>query len=629
MITMESVTFIHKGQDSAAINDVSLTINDGEFVGIIGPGGGGKTTFTELINGVAPHCREGDFYGKVVVDGMDTAAVTLTDISRVVGSVFEDIDGQMVSSTVEEELTFALVNFGFDETQIRQRVSRALEDMGISELRYRSLHELSGGQKQKTAIASVMALSPRILALDEPTGELDPGSSVMVYEILKRINRQTGATIIITEKKLDLLYRFADRLIVIERGRVALDKKTRDALKALDALSIPGIKCPPVAELYFKLSGLGLYEGTVPLNLDQAEKMAREAMKRGSRTKGVFTGAGAAEKAAANEGAPRELKLVREDRAQIAIASSAGAADFSVAVAVGAGAAVAPGTGAAGAATTAETADTVEARELLRFENVSFSRANAPVLRDLSFTVRRGERIALIGPNGVGKSTLLKLCNGLYHPTSGRAYLDGKDTASLRTSQIAKTVGFMFQNPDRQLFADTVRAELAFGLKLQGMTDERARIRIEEMLDLFELRADINPLLASRSVRQKVALASLIAPRPHLLLLDEPTTGLDYKDKARVLGILETLNRTEGAAIIVITHDMELVQAFASRALLLLDGRLAADRSATEVLHDEPLLESASLAPPQLFGLLRRLRDVGETRDIDGLVELIRKKVIA
>ena len=269
---------------------------------------------------------------------------------------------------------------------------------------------------------------------------------------------------------------------------------------------------------------------------------------------------------------------------------------------------------------------TVDPRAL-RFEKVSFFRGSVPVLHDLTFGVNAGERVALIGPNGAGKSTLLKLCNGLYRPSSGRVYLDGQDTASLKASQIAKRAGFMFQNPDRQLFAGPLEDELAFGLRLRGLPEELIKRRVEEISDLFALPPDTVPLQSSRSVRQKVALASLIAPHPRLLLLDEPTTGLDHEDRGKILEILDSLGREDNTTIIVISHDMELVQSFANRALVLLDGRLAADGQCLDILRDESLLASASLAPPQGLALLSRIRDIAEVRDFDGLIEVIRKKV--
>jgi energy-coupling factor transport system ATP-binding protein len=278
MIVLENVSFTYKGQSSPAIDNLSLTIGDGEFVGVAGPCSAGKSTFACLLNGVIPHHYEGDFYGMALVDGMDTVNTSLTGISRVVGSVFEDINAQMVSSTVEDEILFALINFGLPMQEVDRRAQSALADMGISNLRYRNLDTLSGGQKQKVALAAVMAVSPKVLVLDEPTGELDPASSIKVYELLRQINRMTGTTIIAVEQKLDLICQYADRLLVMDRGRVVLDGPARDVLGNAAALGEIGLKRPPVMDLFDELSRLGLYEGAPPLTIDEAEQMVRGAM---------------------------------------------------------------------------------------------------------------------------------------------------------------------------------------------------------------------------------------------------------------------------------------------------------------------------------------------------------------
>ena len=260
---------------------------------------------------------------------------------------------------------------------------------------------------------------------------------------------------------------------------------------------------------------------------------------------------------------------------------------------------------------------------MLRFEHVSFARGQLPVLRDLSFSISAGERVAIVGPNGVGKTTLLKLCNGLYHPTGGDVFLGGQNTKELRTSQIAKTVGFLFQNPDRQLFSDTIEKELAFGLRLKGLPGEQVKEQVRELMGRFGLEEGANPLTAGRSLRQITALASLVAIKPRLLLLDEPTTGLDHEACRRVIDIIGDLNERDGATVVMICHDMELVHNFARRVLVLCDGRLLADGGAGPILRDEALLSCASLAPPQALCLLNRLRDITRTEEIDTMEELV------
>ena len=278
MITLEHVTFQYKGGDRPAIDDVSVHIRDGEFVGLIGAGGSGKTTFTYLLNGVVPHHYEGDFYGRALVEGMDTALSSLTDLSRAVGSVFEDIDAQMVSSAVEDEMLFALVNFGFTRQETDRRIEDALTDVGLRDLRHRDLDTLSGGQKQKVVIAAILALSPRVLVLDEPTGELDPAGSLRIYELLRQLNRTKGTTIIVAEQKLDLLSAFADRLLVMKQGQIVLDGSVRSVMGDVGALAEAGLQGPPVSVLYDRLRRRGYYAGEMPLTTEEAERMVREAM---------------------------------------------------------------------------------------------------------------------------------------------------------------------------------------------------------------------------------------------------------------------------------------------------------------------------------------------------------------
>ena len=278
MIKLENVTFYYDNQDRPAVRDLSLDIAEGAFVGVIGAGGSGKTSLTYLLNGIIPHHHPGEFYGRVLLDGMDTVETSLTDISRVVGSVFEDISGQMVSSTVEDELLFGLVNFGYPRDEVTRRMLGTLADVGISDLLYRDLESLSGGQLQKVAIAATLALSPKVLVLDEPTGELDPLSSERVYELLRDINRTKGTTIIVVEKKLELLCSYVDRVIAIDEGRVALDGPVRRILGDGAALRGLGLKSPAISELYEALSGQGLYAGEPPLTVAEAERMVREAV---------------------------------------------------------------------------------------------------------------------------------------------------------------------------------------------------------------------------------------------------------------------------------------------------------------------------------------------------------------
>ena len=275
MIDIQSLTFTYQDEKKPALNDVSLTVPEGGFLGVIGPAGAGKTTLARAISGVIPHHYAGDYYGAVTVGGLDTVDTPLTDLSRIIGMVFQDVDSQIISSVVEDELLYGLENFGVPHGEIPSRLDQALARVGIRELRSRSIASLSGGQRQKVAIASVLALQPRVLVLDEPTGELDPFSSRQIFSLLKTLNEDYGVTVVVIEQKIMLLGEFARSLAVLDQGRIVRQGDTRQVLSHADELEALGVNCPRVA----RLSQM-LMEGTgrklpVCVNLEEAETMVR------------------------------------------------------------------------------------------------------------------------------------------------------------------------------------------------------------------------------------------------------------------------------------------------------------------------------------------------------------------
>lgn len=278
MIEIENLNFKYRGGAHFALRDISLTVEDGDFVGVIGNSGAGKSTLTYALNGIVPHHYAGDFYGSVRINGLDTVETQPEKLSVFVGSVFQDIDGQMVASMVEDEILFGLENFGVPRGEIEERIADALETIGIADLRYRSIATLSGGQKQKVAIAAITALRPRILVLDEPTGELDPQSSRQIFQMLYRLNEEHGMTVVVVEQKIMLLCEFARRLIVMDRGAAVLDGAVREVLKNDGELSRLGINVPRIASLANSLADKGLYGGGIPLDLSEAERMVREVL---------------------------------------------------------------------------------------------------------------------------------------------------------------------------------------------------------------------------------------------------------------------------------------------------------------------------------------------------------------
>ncbi len=278
MIEFKDFSFKYKKSENFALKEISLSIKKGEFIGIIGNSGAGKSTFTYALNGIIPHHFEGDFYGEVNVNGLDTVESSPSQLALSVGSVFQDIDGQMVSSVVEDEILFGLENFGVPHAEIEKRITDILKMVGIEDLRYRNISTLSGGQKQKVAIAAVAALMPDILVLDEPTAELDPLSSLQIYSMLRMLNEKMKITIIVVEQKIMLLSEFSKRLLIINEGSIFLDGMPQEVLKDTEKLHKIGVNCPRVATLATNLIEKKLYSGAVPVNVDEAEIMVNKVI---------------------------------------------------------------------------------------------------------------------------------------------------------------------------------------------------------------------------------------------------------------------------------------------------------------------------------------------------------------
>ena len=275
MIQIQDFSFTYKNGENPALQEISLTVPEGGFLGIIGPAGAGKTTLARAIAGIIPHHYPGDFYGSVTVNGLDTVDSKIVDLSRLVGMVFQDVESQIISPLVEDELLYGLENFGVPREEIPGRMEEALAKVGVSDLRERSIASLSGGQRQKVAIASIIALKPKILVLDEPTGELDPRSSRQIFSLLKELNEEQGITVILIEQKIMLLCEFARQLAVLSKGRIIRQGETRDVLSHADELQALGVNCPRVTTLSRMLSERTGTEQPVCINLDEAENMVR------------------------------------------------------------------------------------------------------------------------------------------------------------------------------------------------------------------------------------------------------------------------------------------------------------------------------------------------------------------
>ena len=578
IIEMDHVSFSY-GQDAErALDDVSLSIEDGSFVGVIGPSGAGKSTLASVLSGAIPHHYTGQLFGATRVDGRDTCEVTLTDISQIVGSVLQDIDAQMVASGVEDEMLFGLENFGVPHDQIEARITEALDAVGIADLRSREIATLSGGQKQKVAIAAILALRPRVLVLDEPTAALDPVSSRTVFETLRKVNRRAQVTVVVIEQAVALLSEFCDRVLVLNRGRVALDGEPHEVFSHGEELRSIGVDSPRVARIFNSLAEEGLVSNGKPcLSVDEAASLVSDIVGSGHTS------------ASAGETAQR------------------------------------PSPHAPAARPHADGADPI-----LTFRDVCFAYPGGGAsVDDLDMTVYPGELVAIVGQNGAGKTTATKLLNGLLKPASGEVRIAGLNTREVPVSKIARHVSTLFQNPDRQLCRNTVLDEVAFSLELQGVGENEARQQAGAVIERFGLPADEAPFSLSRGQRQMVALASVVVTSPQVIVLDEPTSGLDYRE---CMTVMETVREQaeRGCAVIMVCHDMEVVSDFAERVVVMANGRILDRGPARDMFANRELMRAASITPPQVVDLSERLAAscspaFSGISEVSGIVETVKE----
>ena len=572
IIEVKDVTFTYSGAQHHALERVSLAVAEGEFVGIIGPSGAGKSTLAGVMSGAVPHHFAGELYGACLVDGRDTCEVTMTDISRLVGSVLQDIDAQFVAWNVRDELLFGLENFGVAHDEIPARMQQALETVGIEDLRNREIATLSGGQKQKVAIAAILALRPRVLVLDEPTAALDPASSTLVFETLREVNRSAGITVVVIEQKVALLSEYCSRVVVLDRGKLIFDDTPRKVFSHGERLREIGVDSPRVARVSNSLAAAGLCESGEPaLSVDEAVALVARIVGAGARGADV-------------------------EEACAAFASAASSVPSNAAV---------PGAPIGERSAASSPADAGE--PVVRFEGVGYSYPGGGAsVRALDFEVFPGEIVGIVGQNGAGKTTLTKLLNGLLKPAEGNVVVAGLNTREVPTSRIARHVSTLFQNPDRQICKDTVLDEVAFGLLLQGVSADEAAARAKVTCERFGLPLDEAPFSLSRGQRQMVALASVVVGEPQVIVLDEPTSGLDYRECMTVMETVRDM-AAAGSAVVMVCHDMEVVSDFVDRLVVMANGEILGRGTCADVFANADLTQRAFVEPPQAIALAEKL----------------------
>ena len=454
--TVRGLRFTYGGASAPALDGIDLDVAEREILLLEGPSGEGKSTLLRALCGLVPHFHGGRLSGAVTVAGHDTVRTDPARICRMAGMVFQDPEGQAVLGSVDRDVAFGLESGGLEAAAIPARVEEALAMAGALHLRGRAIASLSGGERQRVALASVLAPGPRLVLLDEPTSQLDDEAAAALMATLRRLARDTGTAVVMSEHRADRARAVADRVLAVRAGRL-----------------------------------------TGPDQVPEPEVVRRPVPPPG----------------------PARARL----------------------------------------------------------EGVDAGHPGRPVVRGAWLDLRAGEVTTVHGPNGCGKTTLLRVLAGLHRPEAGRVVLEGRDVTGWTVERRFPALGFVGQDPGRHLLTERVDAEVALALRGLGLTGAERRERLAGALAELDLSALArrHPLDLSVGQRERVALAAILAARPGVIALDEPTRGMDPARKAALAGVLRA-RAAEGAAIVVATHDAAFARQAGDRALTMSDGALLA-----------------------------------------------------
>ena len=563
MIELSQVSYKYTLEEKSsvmALDQVSLQLKEGEFVSIIGTNGSGKTTLARLLSAlILPET------GQVFIDGLDTKDKDSPGLIRQsIGMVFQNPDNQIISTSVEREIAFGLENLALPYEEMKRRVEWALDYFHLGNYRNHPPHKLSGGEKQRVALAAVLCMNPKYLILDEPTSLLDPRGRKEILYLIKKLSREGDVTIIhitqFPEETMD-----AERTLVMDKGKIVLDDSPVQIFKRKEFLEKIGLEVPFGMRIASALKQKGWLLPDEFLSQEEITTRIAQNIMNGERKLIDFATVG--ERRSTDEKKP----------------------------------------------STACPSPQISIKKMDYFYDQGLP-TRKKALDGITLEISRGEFIGLIGPTGSGKSTLAQHLNGLLLPASGEVWIDGENLRDKKVDlkKIRQKVGLVFQFPELQLFEDTVYDDIAFGPKNMGLiqeeTDNRVKQAIHQVGLDFDKFASRSPFSLSGGEQRKVAIAGILASNPEILILDEPTCGLDPKSTEEMRKLLQNLN-SSGVTIILISHNMDLIAQLAHKILLLNEGKAVSFCDKEEFFKDTEMIKSVGLDLPQVVELVMKLRE--------------------
>nr|WP_317407936.1 energy-coupling factor transporter ATPase [Fournierella massiliensis] len=536
VIAVENLKYRYPHADALALDGLTFTVEKGEFIGIVGANGAGKSTLSQALIGLVPQFYNGAYGGRVLIDGLPAESTPISELCCKVGLVFQNPFNQLsgAKDNVYEEVAFGMQNLGVPRAEMHRRTENALKLLDIWQFRDRNPFDLSGGQMQRVAIASILVMEPDIIVLDEPTSQLDPQGSEEVFRTVDKL-AHSGITILMIEQKIEKIAAYCDRILLLHQGhQIAFD--TPQKVFSRPDLEQLGVQAPVFTRICRAL-GTTLPDGSYPVTVEEAANQLR-------RTSVL-----------------PPVSAQQEERP-----------------------------------------------ELFEIRNLEFSyRPGTPVLHGINLRLD-ARPTAIIGQNGAGKTTLVKLLKGLLRPPGPSIWFRGEDISHKTVAALAAQVGYVFQNPDDQIFRYNVLDEVMFGPLNIGMSEEQAREKSRAALALTGLsdQENSNPYDLELNERKMVAIASVLAMDPDVLLLDEPTIAQDMMGRRRIADIVRTLS-AQGKLVLAILHDMDFVAECFDRVVVMAQGQVVADGSPRQVFADSAALQAARLDPPHVTQLCTRL----------------------
>ena len=557
IVKMKNVAYSYPNSEEQTLKQINFEAPKGKFTVVMGKTGAGKTTSLLCLNGIIPQLHEGKLAGEIEVSGLDVSKYRIQTLSKYVGIVMQDTATQVFGSTVEEDIAFGPRNYLVPREEIKRRINMSLHRVRLEGYEKRQTSQLSGGEKQRLAIAGILAMQPGIIVLDEPTSELDPLGREEIYTTINDLNKEQDTTIIAVEHSSQEVCEKAERIVIINDGTTVWDGDPKDFFRDENLVIENGIKPLPVSKIGWRLYKENLIEKEdIPLNVNQAYQLIKSLIG--------------------------DKKIDYQSEKYKAIESN-------------------------------EVADTI-----ISISNLSHVYDNGKkALNDINLDIKRGEFVAIIGQNGAGKTTLAKHLNQILVPTTGSVNLEGEDICNKNSIELTKLIGYVFQDPDNQIFSNTVYKELAFGLKNINLDENECKKRIDQALALTGLAGKENehPFSLGKGERQMIAVASILVMQPGILVVDEPTTGQDWAGINRMMSLVDVLHKN-GTTIVMITHDMDIVSKYATRTIAMKAGSLVLDGKTSEVFSNTEVLKDTFVTPPQCVQLSQKLR-------ADGLKDII------